>query len=235
MPDTLENIEIPPNQWVDVYALTGLTPGDTLFITNVGEADVKITERPTQPPQNHNAWLLSIRGNRPLQTSDVPSGVWAYCPGTKGLLNVATDSPTVGTIVTRTFTDAVTSPTNFIVDGDVYGSIGLLLVVDIQDTLFTDIVWEVGFPQIDGTKGGTVLTLGMFFDDILQVERDFGVSNTIFPLQARIVRLRSLPQLEDVSIIEVKAKAAGGRVDINNDVSPIGAQLLSQQFLDVVF
>lgn len=40
MADTLQNIKLPANQWVDLYSETGIATGTSISVENVGSSDV---------------------------------------------------------------------------------------------------------------------------------------------------------------------------------------------------
>lgn len=76
MSESLPRITIPPKQWVDVYALTGLTVGEQLSIQNKGRDQAELSESVDAP--------LSTTGRNNvlvdefLNSSKSPVGCWAY-------------------------------------------------------------------------------------------------------------------------------------------------------------
>lgn len=50
MTQTLPSVELPKNQWVDLYASTGITVGNQLVIQNVGSSDAILFEDNSEPP-----------------------------------------------------------------------------------------------------------------------------------------------------------------------------------------
>lgn len=89
MPDTLENISIPLNDWVDLYALSGLTVGSEVSVQNIGVCDLYIAVQATQPVKKHNAYKIIQRKNG-INYKSIPddSGLWAFCNTDVGLVNI---------------------------------------------------------------------------------------------------------------------------------------------------
>lgn len=84
MPDTLPNIILPSNEWVDLYALTGIAVGTQIKIQNIGYADVHLTVAPIQPGLgSENFCISSRRVGGYIYINAGASGVWAFS-GTKG-------------------------------------------------------------------------------------------------------------------------------------------------------
>lgn len=92
MPDTLPNILLPSDVWVDLHAAAGEDSGTPLAIENVGSADVFYTEQVAAPAQDHNAYRVVRRGCcATAGTSPAPSKVWAISFHGSGKLNVRVD------------------------------------------------------------------------------------------------------------------------------------------------
>lgn len=90
MSDTLQNVTIPPNIWVDLYGLTGLAVGTQLTIENVGVCDVHLAVQALQPAPDHTAYNVVKRApSVNLQNTEGDAGAWAYCQSTTGRLNVS--------------------------------------------------------------------------------------------------------------------------------------------------
>lgn len=87
MADTTKSIEVPQNQWVDLYEVTGINRGSVLIVHNVGTADVYLATARNQPDQESVASQRMIPDE--FMINDGGSfAEWAYCPNEKGLLNV---------------------------------------------------------------------------------------------------------------------------------------------------
>jgi len=89
MPDTLENIPIPVNEWVDLYDLSGITVGSEVSVQNVGVCDLYLAVQASQPEKPHNSYKIIQRKNGISYTS-IPddSGLWAFCNNDEGLINI---------------------------------------------------------------------------------------------------------------------------------------------------
>lgn len=89
MADTLQNITLPENTWVDVYNASGISVGTAISVQNIGVADVYLTVRSTQPPVGYNAYNVVQRDNGVrLRNTKGDSGAWAFCPNNVGKINI---------------------------------------------------------------------------------------------------------------------------------------------------
>lgn len=82
MPNNLPNIPIPSNEWVDLYALSGIAVGEALAIENVGVCDVYLAVQATVPIKKHDAYSVLRRENGVrLANSEGDLGAWGFCVG----------------------------------------------------------------------------------------------------------------------------------------------------------
>jgi hypothetical protein len=80
MADTLPNIAIPTNQWVDLYALAELPVGIQISIENIGVCDVYITIQAAEPDPDHDSYTVIQRDNgEPYPVPAGAAGAWAFC------------------------------------------------------------------------------------------------------------------------------------------------------------
>lgn len=89
MADTLPNVALPRNVWVDIYAETGISPGTKIVIENLGSAPVQLVVSASQPsgPRDPDGFQrLQPRSQKINQSGD--SGVWARSHQLEGLVNV---------------------------------------------------------------------------------------------------------------------------------------------------
>lgn len=92
MPLTLENIRIPPNQWVNLYATSGIEVGKAISVDNVGVCDVRLAvsgREPMLPTTESSAHQILSRDGLPMINSEGDPGAWVYCPNNTGLINVS--------------------------------------------------------------------------------------------------------------------------------------------------
>lgn len=88
MSDTLSNISIPANEWVDLYALSGISVGEKLSIENVGVYDIRLSVSENKPSLSNDSYSVLTRKNGVrLQNSKGDKGAWAYCHGV-GKVNI---------------------------------------------------------------------------------------------------------------------------------------------------
>ena len=88
MADTLPNIPLPANTWVDLYAESGITIGVKINVELLSNNPILLTAKATTP--------VLIDGNSKLKsdsrfyTNDTgDSGAWAYSPDTDSSVNVS--------------------------------------------------------------------------------------------------------------------------------------------------
>jgi hypothetical protein len=83
MPDTLQNIKLTANAWIDLYAASGITVGVQIIVENLTTIPAKLHISATQPSATDAksddtgsfSRLLSY-GEQVNETGD--SGAWAY-------------------------------------------------------------------------------------------------------------------------------------------------------------
>jgi len=89
MPDTLPNINLPTNVWVDLYAASGLPVGTAIEADNIGASPVRLTVRATQPPPDYDSFnVLPARAPYRLRNTEGDSGAWALCKSAPGAVNI---------------------------------------------------------------------------------------------------------------------------------------------------
>jgi hypothetical protein len=85
---TLENVRVPKNDWIDIYAATGIAVGTAIYIQNVGVADVYVTVSATKPALNYDAYNILQRDGTFLRNEAGAEGAWATCRNAEGKINV---------------------------------------------------------------------------------------------------------------------------------------------------
>lgn len=86
--DTLDNIDVPPNDWIDLYTLSGIDVGIKIAVENVGNSDIYLAEQATKPPTDHDAFNIAKRKGLPMTNDPGSSGAWAFSPNAVGKVNV---------------------------------------------------------------------------------------------------------------------------------------------------
>lgn len=87
MADTLPNIELPPNIWVDLYAATGIAVGTQILVQNIGVCDVYLFSGPAMPDQGDNDMHQIITRAQFAKNDQGDAGAYAMCIA-GGLVNV---------------------------------------------------------------------------------------------------------------------------------------------------
>jgi len=88
MADTLLNHTLPIHEWVDLYALSGVSVGIPIAVESIGVHDVHLSVRATEPPVGYNAFNIVSRNSGPLRNSAGDSGAWAFSFGEGGGVNI---------------------------------------------------------------------------------------------------------------------------------------------------
>ena len=73
---TLDNIQIPPKQWVDLYALSGVQVGTRIKVQNLSSSSVYLNSNETQP-SDISAYNKLGRSKIMINDSG-DAGAWAY-------------------------------------------------------------------------------------------------------------------------------------------------------------
>ena len=89
MSDTLPNVQLPPNTWVDLYNATEITVGVKLSVLNVGDPDVFLKVQAIQPIDLSGYTVIRRDSDLPFTNKTDDTGAWAYTPNADGKLNVS--------------------------------------------------------------------------------------------------------------------------------------------------
>lgn len=82
MADTIPDIKVSGAEWIDLYAVTGITVGNDLSIMNKSSRDVLIQETASQPLASSDDGRILSRYNtmiHEIHMYNSPSGAWAKC------------------------------------------------------------------------------------------------------------------------------------------------------------
>lgn len=85
MADTLNNVVLPANTWVDLYSETGITVGVKILLQNLGSTNIRIATKTTAPLAADGFKRVNPNQQATNETGD--SGAWAYSPIVDGLVN----------------------------------------------------------------------------------------------------------------------------------------------------
>lgn len=87
MPDTLPNIALPANTWVNLYAESLISTGTKIVATSLTPSTfVRLVAKGTIPTNNDG--YAPIRYGEPWMNDAGDSGAWAYSPNVDGIINV---------------------------------------------------------------------------------------------------------------------------------------------------
>lgn len=88
MADTLPNIPLDSNEWIDLYDQSGISVGRKVKINNVGDSDVYYSVSQSQPSLNNTSYKVISPRDLPVTTNQGDSGLWALSPTDNGKVNV---------------------------------------------------------------------------------------------------------------------------------------------------
>lgn len=86
MADTLLNIPLPTNTWIDLYAESGIPVGTLIKAQNIGVCSVYLTTSADKPTDDDKYQIME----RGIEGTNQPGseGEWAMCLTVNGLINV---------------------------------------------------------------------------------------------------------------------------------------------------
>lgn len=93
MSDTLPNIPITPNKWVNLYEQSGIDVGKQVSVYNVGASDLFIAVTETEPSVDSDSYIVLKPRGLPFTNHVGDSGLWAFSGNCKGLVNVGKTVP----------------------------------------------------------------------------------------------------------------------------------------------
>lgn len=88
MADTLPNVTLTEDTWIDLYDATGLTPGDQIELQNIGKEPVYLYSGATAPVGIPGDAYNLLPVFEYAQNVSGDAGAWALSKGGKGLVNV---------------------------------------------------------------------------------------------------------------------------------------------------
>ena len=87
MADTLANITLPSDTWVNLYAASGISVGTQIQTQNVGQTRVRLHTGATAPTSS-GGFNIIPPDSEPLVNQATSAGEWAFSETSNGLVNV---------------------------------------------------------------------------------------------------------------------------------------------------
>ena len=87
MADTLKNVRLPADTWVDLYATSGISTGTQIQTQNVSQTRVRLHTGATAPDETDGFNILSP-DTVPFVNQSSSAGEWALSETSDGLVNV---------------------------------------------------------------------------------------------------------------------------------------------------
>ena len=88
MAENIPHIRLSNGVWVDLYDVSGITPGTRIEVENVGVCDVKLSSSTAQPAPDTDGYNLLRREGGRLVNTFGDLGAWALCPNQDGLVSL---------------------------------------------------------------------------------------------------------------------------------------------------
>ena len=89
MADTLPNIALPQNTWVNLYAEQGSAIGTVLAVQNIGVVDIYLASQEMEPSQTLDKYCVLQRfTGQWFRNEEGDTGAWVYCLSVGGLLSI---------------------------------------------------------------------------------------------------------------------------------------------------
>ena len=88
MADTLPNISLPANTWVDLYSESGISVGTQINVELLSNNPINLTVKATKPSLSDGN-SKSKADSRFYTNTTGDSGAWAYSPDTDSSVNVS--------------------------------------------------------------------------------------------------------------------------------------------------
>lgn len=88
MADTLQNISIDAEEWINIYPLASIDAGTPVSIQNTGVSDLYYSISETKPPRNSDKYKIFRRSDT-IDLTNNDLFVWVFSPQVDGLINVS--------------------------------------------------------------------------------------------------------------------------------------------------
>jgi len=116
MADTIQNMRVTAEIWVEVYAFTGITPNTPIDIQNIGDNDLYYSKSAVQPLVGSNRYKI-FRRETVIQLSDSDLAIWLFSPQVEGLTNVKVTTQPPSQLPTSASGDLKTIEPSLIFEG----------------------------------------------------------------------------------------------------------------------
>lgn len=88
MADTLQNVKLDANTWVDLYDASGIPVGVKINVELLTNTPVNLTTKATEPVLSDGNSKMQV-GSRFFTNDTGDSGAWAYSPDSDSVVNVS--------------------------------------------------------------------------------------------------------------------------------------------------
>lgn len=91
MSDNLINIDVPPNEWIDIYDYLlsqGINRNDVIVVFNSGASDIKLSTSISKPEEDTQNYQILRKFGLPMKNDGGSFHEWAYSQNVKGRISV---------------------------------------------------------------------------------------------------------------------------------------------------
>lgn len=190
MADSTLNIDIPVNQWVDLYQMSGISVGQEIIVTNIADCDIFLAVQALEPGIGHDAYVILKRNGPPHRNALGSEGAWAYCNVCNARVSVRKAAPINGFFIDNVPNDYFVQVARNNVPGHALRAIQAK--EDNSDTVYADVwgysgnlvyptaaeTWEILSDDPNDAVGGTGARTGV----IISLDEDYNEQVVPFSL-----------------------------------------------------
>lgn len=88
MANTLPSVKLVPNQWTDIYVVTGIAKGTKIAVQNIGASDVYLAVSLLEPALESDFFQVIQPNDFPMANSQDDKGAWAFSANSGAKINV---------------------------------------------------------------------------------------------------------------------------------------------------
>ena len=103
MGNTLPDIRLPADTWINIYQANSISGTPQLVIQNIGQTRIRY-HHGQNPPTSSDGFLTREPNKPPIETQASPNGLWAYSESAHGSINASS------LVLLRTWTPNFTGP-----------------------------------------------------------------------------------------------------------------------------
>ena len=88
MANTLPNITIPNDEWINIYSISGIESGKKIAVQNIGASDVYLSTALIQPEVGSDNYQVIQPNDIPMANEEGNQGAWAFSSNQQAKISV---------------------------------------------------------------------------------------------------------------------------------------------------